>query len=535
MVLVEALSMLGLGAKEIFLYNRKGFIFNKTTQQRCEYQLQDMRVDQAHLYRDDILDLFDLTKVKMNLYALASTLLLLSAFGVMSNGRAAVDTPSWLFYLWATSATSSILFLLLSAWFAIHASVAAQIYLTRIRTQWLRLPIPRIADINRFAPSLDEFEKRKTDETLRIPIVELAGESDEIQPALPAYNPGQDEEELQEEPQVKFSSSRRGTVRFDIGAHISPESGARAGIGQRPGESNDVDSEHDIVNFSDHFLLYQELFSKFQGYDAFARVALAVGSIEIMFLFGYSGLMTYMLSSGQQGDWAFTIICSAFACASAYLNILLKTWQMTTLYFLFFAGPLLAGTAATYQFLISNDRDDSLAKMVSPIIYSIHLTIVGVYLYTATLQTRGLPIKYAAVINLDLINADHSDDKEGEQSMSESVPQAHIVRASINSSPKVKRGGSSSPAFSRYSIGSPAFASSFEEKGHPESDDSFAAFRKSGPTHTFYGVCIVIMIFWLCGIVISITKASGLEIAGWDTSPVKNVLPYTGQNIYDMR
>ena len=57
-----------MGVKELFGYNRKGFMFDKSMQQEREYQEQDMRVKQFILYREDVRDLMELTVGKMDSY-----------------------------------------------------------------------------------------------------------------------------------------------------------------------------------------------------------------------------------------------------------------------------------------------------------------------------------------------------------------------------------------------------------------------------------------------------------------------------------
>ena len=117
-----------------------------------------MRVEQVKLYRDDIRDLFNLVVGKMNNYYLVNTLALGFSLGFYYEGRVPPSIPSWLFYLWTMALASAIVFLFLSVWFAVHASVVAQMFSTRLLTQWLRLPVPGPDQVDAGAPKLEEFE-----------------------------------------------------------------------------------------------------------------------------------------------------------------------------------------------------------------------------------------------------------------------------------------------------------------------------------------------------------------------------------------
>ena len=76
-----------------------------------------------------------------------------------------------MFWMWAVSIGSSMMYLFLSVWFAVHASVVAQMFSARILTQWLRLPIPGPEQIDAGAPKLEEFEKAPAKQILRVPVI----------------------------------------------------------------------------------------------------------------------------------------------------------------------------------------------------------------------------------------------------------------------------------------------------------------------------------------------------------------------------
>ena len=627
MVLLETLAAASAGAKQLFLYNRQSYVFDKTIRQKCEYQVQDMRILQAGLYRDDIRDLFHLTIKKMDIYLLVSTTALLSTFGVVSSGRASVDIPAWLFFLWAQSAVSAVVFLLLSTWFAIHASVSAQIYVTRIRTQWLRLPIPKMQDIAAETARLEDFETVSPRQSLRVPIVDVPKED---------YTEAMNREDAASKSRIlglgepltsaagqrtsssSMSSADIGTMtvaeiqrnmnrgysadlrsepqrrssliphsadfgRFDIGRHLSMRPGIGEGVLARrlsnlrerdPGTPLSRDggvraaeksydalaatdavtdqqaAAQDIVKFTDHLLLYQELFSKFQGYDAFARVSLVTGVICSMNLLGYTGMNGYLMASSQQGAWCFPIVTSAFTCATCYLNILLKKREMVVLFVVSFLGPVLAVTGGTHQFLISSNRSASLAKILAPFTCFCHFIQLGICFKATWHRNAGLPTKYSAVINLDLVGANRKNDEE-EFQLDEAIPRASVIKKALDDSPRLRelksgRTGDWKGIANR--SGSHAVLDSGEHEvarlrmGTVDVDSSastdsdiFAGFRNDAPAHSFNRICILFMCLWLIGVAVGVLTASGVSFTGWDNSPPENILPYTGQDVTQLR
>ena len=64
------------GAQTLFTYNRDAFVFERTMIQAMTYQEQNIRIQEASLYREDLRDLFDITVKKMDNYLVINTLML---------------------------------------------------------------------------------------------------------------------------------------------------------------------------------------------------------------------------------------------------------------------------------------------------------------------------------------------------------------------------------------------------------------------------------------------------------------------------
>merc|ERR1719428_548566 len=90
------------------------------------HQVQNMRVQQASLHREDLRDLFGLTISKMDSYMTVNTLQLGFCISLYYDGRLSDGCPSWLFGIHAITLGSAFFFIILSLMFSVHASVSAQ-------------------------------------------------------------------------------------------------------------------------------------------------------------------------------------------------------------------------------------------------------------------------------------------------------------------------------------------------------------------------------------------------------------------------
>ncbi|KAF4720809.1 pumilio domain member 4, partial [Perkinsus olseni] len=100
-----------------------------------------------------------------------STILLVWCIEMFYKGRIPSPTQNFLFWAYAISLGTSIIFLLFSLWFALHASVNAQVFSVRALTQWLRLPVPSAQEIADAASRLKDYEASGVVSMLRVPIV----------------------------------------------------------------------------------------------------------------------------------------------------------------------------------------------------------------------------------------------------------------------------------------------------------------------------------------------------------------------------
>lgn len=226
-------------AAELFKYNRENFKFNKELRQRKLHMQQNMRVRQVLLYREDLKDLFELTIGKMDSYMMVNVLLLGITAEMYYKGRAPLDVPGWLFWSWGISLAGAFFFLLFSTWLALHASVHAHTYMARCLSQWLRLPIPSIDEINTASARLEEYEKSSLIDFMRPPVV------------LPMNDP----------------TAGGKLTHKDLSTHWT--------------------------EFSEHFDLFNSLHTKWQSHEAYARVSMCFGTNMLLSSISYFALTYY--------------------------------------------------------------------------------------------------------------------------------------------------------------------------------------------------------------------------------------------------
>jgi hypothetical protein len=87
MVIAETAAAAFAGFKNLFLYNRETYFFNRGINQARIYQTQKMRIEQLELYREDLRDLYELTVARVDNYLIANTIVLVFCAGIFYEGR----------------------------------------------------------------------------------------------------------------------------------------------------------------------------------------------------------------------------------------------------------------------------------------------------------------------------------------------------------------------------------------------------------------------------------------------------------------
>ncbi|EER00173.1 hypothetical protein Pmar_PMAR023792 [Perkinsus marinus ATCC 50983] len=177
-VAVAGASLVGSAAGTLFSYNKAVFILDQTLRQWAVHQVQDMRIAQIGLYREDLRDLFGLTISRMDTYMTVNSVGLAVAVHSIYCGMIPPDipqpraVPSWLWFIWILNLSASTVLLLLSVSFSLHASIVAQSLEVKLLTRWLRLPLPTMSDIDNAADTFERFECNPVRSILRVPLVQ---------------------------------------------------------------------------------------------------------------------------------------------------------------------------------------------------------------------------------------------------------------------------------------------------------------------------------------------------------------------------
>merc|ERR1719203_2211356 len=96
----------------------------------------------------------------MDMYHMVGALLLAFTCTLYTEGLFRGIEPPWFTGLYFMSICSAFIYLLLSVWFSMHASVQAQSYGVRLRTRFIRLPIPSLSMITDLTARFSDFEKQ---------------------------------------------------------------------------------------------------------------------------------------------------------------------------------------------------------------------------------------------------------------------------------------------------------------------------------------------------------------------------------------
>ena len=385
MVLLETAAILS-GIKDTFLYNRDNFMFDRKIDQERIYHTQKMRISQVLLFRDDLRDLFELTIKKMDHYLIINVLLLLFAGGFFYEGRLPQSSPAWLLWVWSMAIGSSIAFLSLSIWFAIHASITAQTFATRLLTQWLRLPIPGFEAIASASVKAPEFEQTRGRDMLRIPVV---GTLEAVAPLAASIMSG-DASQILHPKETPFTM---------------------------PNDSMREELTQDWTLFVEHFHIFADLQRHWQGYDAYSRVCMVVGSNQFFSAIGYMGLAYFLLESSLWGSLSFLIVLQLFALFHALINLRLSEREKWIAAFFVFGPSLLSAVAASYSRIYINinaqgDEPLLLAKWFSPFIYLLSMAWMIFLLHLGSDAEGGLPDRFVTVQSIDVLGLNEDEDRK---------------------------------------------------------------------------------------------------------------------------
>lgn len=417
------------GGESLFSYNRENFMFDKEIGMVRDFQAFGMDIKQQELHREDVEDIISLTVRKMDNYLIVNTLQLGFCMTLFIEGRPEPDenNPDWLITLFAISNVGSFMYYLISIWLAIHASVAAHAFGVRMKTQYVRLPIPSPATIEKSAGLAQHFEGAKTQDMFRIPVMKKQ---------LERLN--------------RFMTSR---TTDDMGAD------ARSDVASSDGVSADASDDLNPTAFLHHIQLIRKLQANWQSFDAYARVCMAMGTNQLLQTLSYMSLCS--LASENNVPWpAFccVVIFTTGGWTLAKLDLALSPNILRGAFVLLVSPPCLV-LASLYLHqnmdFLGSFSGLGLDRWFVPIAYALHFVwIVYATLYSKALDFGNvyLPTHFRSVLFIDVFGwmseeqpgTSSEGDRQGEDRSSTQTSSSRRGPLGMSPIPEDAEGPSSS-------------------------------------------------------------------------------------------
>eukprot|EP00927_Polykrikos_kofoidii_P038293 TRINITY_DN32636_c0_g2_i1.p1 TRINITY_DN32636_c0_g2~~TRINITY_DN32636_c0_g2_i1.p1 ORF type:complete len:872 (+),score=131.61 TRINITY_DN32636_c0_g2_i1:226-2841(+) len=296
---------------ESFDYNRENFQNDRRQRQLMEYQLSNMRLDQAKMWREDVRDLLEFVPEKMEVYLVVIALELGFCVMALCKGRVPAGAPPWLIHCHTLAVCSAIMYLFLALWFGCHAFVSAQAYKVRILTQLVRLPVPTWESLEASRTYGSSFEKQGLKQMLRVPFLM-----------------GRQEQQINEAAEGVDKVNCADPWGLERCGDHFPELAPDANVNTEKQK---------------HIWLVREAARFFQTYDAFCRISMSAGTTSLATFFCYFCL-SYVLTevAAPVAAWAGMAIFISCALVILRQDLMLNARQYRTLGFLIVLSPTLA-------------------------------------------------------------------------------------------------------------------------------------------------------------------------------------------------
>jgi hypothetical protein len=366
----------------------------------------DYRIAQGKLWREDVRDIIELTSVKMDTYLIVIAV----EFGIcvmaLCEGRMEVGTPRWLMGSYILSLGGAFIYLLMSMWFAMHASVTAKSYKNRILTHHVRLSMPTWAELEAARTYDSSFERVEARQMFRVPFL-MGRQADwAAQADLPnntlhegsreAETPGEEPKE----PDVADASAS---------ASLLAESGVCSsadpwGLEARGDQLYELDGKK-RCNPDElyHLTLVKQAMPYWQSYDGFARVAMSVGTIQLVHALAYYVLgYVFLVANAIPAAWLglFILLFITIVLIRIDMSLTMSDFLLAIIFQVL--GPLLQALAC--QSVLVNDGANVVP--LSPVAYVSHALYFILLLKNCkiTEQQSGtyLPFGFRSVMYMDI-------------------------------------------------------------------------------------------------------------------------------------
>lgn len=363
----------------LFDYNRDNYFYDRKMRQKQEFKVMSYRNKQASLWRDDVRDIIELTVGKMETYTIVNVLELTFCIELIAAGRMEPGTPQWLLYLYMLSLSASFVYLLIAAWLAMHASVAAQAGGTRLLTQLVRLPVPSWDQLEGVRTYGNTFEQVKSRHIMRVPFLDkLMPKSSKM--TKPGVSQGKGIGLLQKKIVDPWSLEQNGADIYEL--------------------------QHRPVGTRRHIKLVRNAAVGWQAHDGFTRVSMTLGTVHLLYAVCYWCLGNVMVENGEPWGAIFiTLILSGGALMLLYLDLSLSSTESHIIQILNFGGPGFSCFAAI-SWSRYTEEGTWLADLALPFGFAAHGLLLAYILWIADVvkQANGtmLPLRWRAVLYVDV-------------------------------------------------------------------------------------------------------------------------------------
>ena len=307
-------------AATAYFYNLGRFKFDAEQRQDCIYQIQNMRLAQWGLFREDVRDVFTLSQTNMDNYILVGALIVTAVMNFIFVGYPAFpQEPRWLLLLWNNCVFACITFGLVSVWLALHGSIAQRSARVKILTQAVRPPVPSLKEIQEAMRAQENFEGGGARRYFEPPafLVPMAEAQDEVP-----------------KPSGPVSTARTVPAHRRPRAKGKSKAEAADWLSDAPYAGEEVLKHLETVDnggpgrsavMYSHFWMLRRVQRGYACFDAYSRISLAVAAQQMLLVCAYYSLGHFM---SKMDHWP----TRAQNPGAAWLSLAASVFASTTLF-----------------------------------------------------------------------------------------------------------------------------------------------------------------------------------------------------------
>mmetsp|Transcript_23774 Transcript_23774/g.67660 ORF Transcript_23774/g.67660 Transcript_23774/m.67660 type:complete len:818 (+) Transcript_23774:111-2564(+) len=260
----------------LFSYNRGNYMFDQKAHWARFNGGLNMAIAQMSQYKADIEQMTELTVARQDCYHGIAAMGLTILTAIYCPGRVGLHTPpppGWLMGLAFVNIAGCYLFLGLTLWLAMHASMRADTASTHMLTRFVRLPIPNQGMMDKARKFLSSFEEQPLKEVFRVPFTRHS-----------KAGPGK-EGGFNEGMAVDDAAQKRSRHSYDVPAWYKKEKAV-----------DNVDTVETIGSMlpldargtaPEHFEAYREIQNEWFPYDVYARLCIFLAFMHLTHCWAY--------------------------------------------------------------------------------------------------------------------------------------------------------------------------------------------------------------------------------------------------------